>query len=34
VVDGHVDLGERPGWGVEIDEAWVENAEYQCSEAG
>ena len=30
--DGHVQIPDGPGWGVEIDKAWLENAEYRTSE--
>ena len=33
VVDGHVTIPSEPGWGVEIDPAWLARATYQCSEA-
>ncbi len=32
VVDGHVTIPSEPGWGVEIDPAWLARATYQCSE--
>jgi L-alanine-DL-glutamate epimerase-like enolase superfamily enzyme len=28
VVDGHVELGEEPGWGVEVDESFLRFAEH------
>ncbi len=31
VVDGTVSIPADPGWGVEIDEAWLQNASYQVS---
>ena len=33
VVDGHVTIPSEPGWGVEIDPAWLERATYQISTA-
>ena len=32
VVDGHVTIPSDPGWGVEIEPAWLERAAYQQSE--
>ncbi|MBL8830892.1 MAG: mandelate racemase/muconate lactonizing enzyme family protein [Rhodospirillales bacterium] len=32
VVDGHVRVTDEPGWGAEIDPAWLEKAAYQASE--
>ena len=32
VVDGHVVIPSEPGWGVEIDPAWLEKSTYQISE--
>jgi L-alanine-DL-glutamate epimerase-like enolase superfamily enzyme len=32
VVDGHVTIPGDPGWGVEIEPAWLERAAYQQSE--
>ena len=32
VEDGHVTIPAGPGWGVEIDPAWLERAEYRASE--
>lgn len=32
VVDGHVTITSEPGWGVEIDPAWLARATYQRSE--
>ncbi len=32
VENGHVTVSGEPGWGVEIDPAWLEKAEYQASE--
>jgi L-alanine-DL-glutamate epimerase-like enolase superfamily enzyme len=31
VVDGHVTIPSAPGWGVEINPAWIEKAAYRCS---
>jgi L-alanine-DL-glutamate epimerase-like enolase superfamily enzyme len=31
VRDGHVSIPSAPGWGVEINPAWLERAVYQCS---
>ena len=31
-VDGTVKIPDGPGWGVEIDQRWLERASYQCSE--
>ncbi|MES2098737.1 MAG: mandelate racemase/muconate lactonizing enzyme family protein [Pseudomonadota bacterium] len=33
VTDGHVQVPGGPGWGVEIDPAWLQRANYQISEA-
>jgi len=33
VRDGHVTVPDEPGWGVEIDPAWLQRASYQASEA-
>lgn len=30
--DGHVIVGEAPGWGVEIDPEWLARSTYQSSE--
>ena len=30
--DGKVQIPEGPGWGVEIDQTWLEKAKYQISE--
>ena len=32
VVDGRVTVTDEPGWGVEIDPAWLDKATYQASE--
>jgi len=32
VVDGHVTIPDEPGWGVEIDPAWLGRASYRKSE--
>jgi L-alanine-DL-glutamate epimerase-like enolase superfamily enzyme len=32
VTDGHVQIPEGPGWGVEINPSWLERADYQVSE--
>jgi len=32
VKDGHVSIPSAPGWGVEISPAWLERAQYRCSE--
>ena len=32
VVDGKVKIPDGPGWGVEINKNWLENADYQISE--
>jgi L-alanine-DL-glutamate epimerase-like enolase superfamily enzyme len=34
VVDGKVTIPDAPGWGVEIDPAWLERSRYQISEVG
>ena len=34
VVDGHVEISDRPGWGVEINPAWLDRARHQVSEIG
>jgi L-alanine-DL-glutamate epimerase-like enolase superfamily enzyme len=31
VVDGHVTIPSAPGWGVEVNPAWIEKAAYRCS---
>jgi L-alanine-DL-glutamate epimerase-like enolase superfamily enzyme len=33
VCDGKVTIPSEPGWGIEIDPAWLERASYQISEA-
>lgn len=33
VKDGHVTLPDAPGWGVEVNPAWLQKASYQISEA-
>ena len=33
IVDGKATIPDGPGWGVEIDEAWLQKAAYQISEA-
>jgi L-alanine-DL-glutamate epimerase-like enolase superfamily enzyme len=32
VVDGHVTIPSAPGWGVEIEPAWLARSAYQMSE--
>jgi L-alanine-DL-glutamate epimerase-like enolase superfamily enzyme len=32
VREGHVTIPSAPGWGVEINSEWLENATYQCSD--
>jgi len=32
VRDGHVTVADEPGWGVEIDPAWLARARHQVSE--
>ena len=32
VRDGHVTVPDEPGWGVEIDPAWLARSRYQVSE--
>ena len=34
VRDGEVAIPDGPGWGVEIDQGWLERARYQASESG
>jgi L-alanine-DL-glutamate epimerase-like enolase superfamily enzyme len=34
VRDGRVQIPDGPGWGVEVNEEWLANAEYAVSEAG
>jgi L-alanine-DL-glutamate epimerase-like enolase superfamily enzyme len=34
VEDGHVTIPHAPGWGVEINPAWLEKATYEVSERG
>lgn len=34
IVDGRATVTDEPGWGVEINPAWVESAQYQVSEIG
>lgn len=31
IVDGCLQVSDEPGWGVEIDQTWLDNAQYQCS---
>ena len=31
IEDGCVTIGEEPGWGVEINEAWLEKAQYRAN---
>jgi L-alanine-DL-glutamate epimerase-like enolase superfamily enzyme len=33
-VDGKVQIPNAPGWGVEIDPAWLDKADYRASELG
>jgi len=33
-VDGKVQIPDAPGWGVEIDPAWLDKADYRASELG
>lgn len=33
VKDGHVNLPSEPGWGIEVDPAWLSRAQHQVSEA-
>jgi L-alanine-DL-glutamate epimerase-like enolase superfamily enzyme len=32
VVDGHVEVSNRPGWGMEINPKWLDKAQYKASE--
>lgn len=32
VKDGHVEISDRPGWGVDINPAWLDRAQYKVSE--
>jgi L-alanine-DL-glutamate epimerase-like enolase superfamily enzyme len=32
IVDGKAMIPDAPGWGVEVNPAWIENADYQISE--
>ena len=32
VEDGHLTISGEPGWGIEIDDAWLNGAQYQVSE--
>ena len=34
ISDGKVMIPNEPGWGIEIDPAWLERATYQISNAG
>jgi L-alanine-DL-glutamate epimerase-like enolase superfamily enzyme len=34
IVDGHATVTDAPGWGVEINPAWLDQATYQVSETG
>lgn len=34
VVDGHVEIADRPGWGVEINPQWLDRAQHKVSELG
>ena len=33
ITDGHAEVLDRPGWGVEIDPEWLAKSTYQMSEA-
>jgi len=33
IVDGHITIPSDPGWGIEIDPAWLERASYDVSDA-
>ncbi len=33
IEDGHAQVSDRPGWGVEIAPEWLAKAQYQCSKA-
>jgi len=32
IEDGHAIIGDEPGWGVEVNSAWLEKSSYQASE--
>lgn len=34
IVDGRAEVTDQPGWGVEINPAWLDGAQYRVSEAG
>ena len=34
VSDGHINLGDEPGWGIRIGEKWLDGADYRCVERG
>lgn len=34
VVDGHVEISDRPGWGVEVNPQWLDRAQHKVSELG
>ncbi|MEM9140316.1 MAG: mandelate racemase/muconate lactonizing enzyme family protein [Pseudomonadota bacterium] len=34
ITDGHATVTDKPGWGVEINPAWLAKSEYRVSEAG
>ncbi|THD84323.1 mandelate racemase/muconate lactonizing enzyme family protein [Aliigemmobacter aestuarii] len=34
VTDGHVTVPDAPGWGVEVNPAWLDRAAYRLAEAG
>jgi L-alanine-DL-glutamate epimerase-like enolase superfamily enzyme len=34
IVDGMATVSAAPGWGVEISQDWLDQAEYRVSEAG
>jgi L-alanine-DL-glutamate epimerase-like enolase superfamily enzyme len=34
IVDGHLELPHKPGWGVEVNQEWLSLANYQVSYTG
>jgi L-alanine-DL-glutamate epimerase-like enolase superfamily enzyme len=34
VVDGHVEISDRPGWGVEVNPQWLDRSQHKVSELG
>ena len=32
IIEGHVEISDDPGWGVEINKNWLETSDYKISE--